>query len=304
MRAEARQGARASSTRQRAKVAELSMQAERRDTTSCSARAGRIARCSACRSIPRAARRVRACCSVSPGGPAEEAGLVRGDVIVALDGKPISGDQRRTRTGRPDARREAGTESEGARAARRQEQGLRRGGAADDGLRSGNRMFNVELPEMGAFAMGGTGAAVSSRSSGTSGGPSTTSSTDSSSRASRRNSARISARPTACSWSPRPENGALKLEDGDVIQSIDGRKPDDGAHALRILRSYKSGEKLNLSVLRQRKSVDARDHDAGASGSGRGHAIRDARADAGFAAHAAVAPVPAAPPSGGASTLE
>jgi hypothetical protein len=52
-----------------------------------------------------------------------------------------------------------------------------------------------------------------------------------------------------------PENGAFKLEDGDIIQSIDGRKPDDGAHALRILRSYQSGEKLSVSVLRQRKPV-------------------------------------------------
>jgi hypothetical protein len=52
-----------------------------------------------------------------------------------------------------------------------------------------------------------------------------------------------------------PENDALKLEDGDVIQTIDGRKPDDGTHALRILRSYSSGEKLNLKVLRQRKPI-------------------------------------------------
>ena len=52
-----------------------------------------------------------------------------------------------------------------------------------------------------------------------------------------------------------PDNSAFKLEDGDVIQAIDGRKPEDGAHALRILRSYKSGEKLSLSVLRQRKPL-------------------------------------------------
>jgi hypothetical protein len=52
-----------------------------------------------------------------------------------------------------------------------------------------------------------------------------------------------------------PEDAAFKLEDGDVIQSIDGRKPDDGAHALRILRSYKSGEKLTIGVLRQRTPV-------------------------------------------------
>jgi hypothetical protein len=53
-----------------------------------------------------------------------------------------------------------------------------------------------------------------------------------------------------------PENAVFKLEDGDVIQSIDGRKPDDGAHAMRILRSYQSGEKLSLNVLRQRKPMN------------------------------------------------
>jgi serine protease Do len=52
-----------------------------------------------------------------------------------------------------------------------------------------------------------------------------------------------------------PDNDAFKLEDGDVIQSIDGRKPDDGTHAMRILRSYGAGEKVNLSVLRQRKPL-------------------------------------------------
>ena len=52
-----------------------------------------------------------------------------------------------------------------------------------------------------------------------------------------------------------PDNAAFKLEDGDVIQSIDGRKPEQGVDAFRILRSYKSGEKLNLQVLRQRKPM-------------------------------------------------
>ena len=52
-----------------------------------------------------------------------------------------------------------------------------------------------------------------------------------------------------------PDKEDFKLEDGDVIQSIDGRKPDNGAHAMRILRSYRSGEKVNLNVLRQRKPL-------------------------------------------------
>jgi S1-C subfamily serine protease len=50
---------------------------------------------------------------------------------------------------------------------------------------------------------------------------------------------------------PSPE---LKLEEGDVITAIDGRQPQSGAHALRILRSYQPGEKLKLSILRMRKA--------------------------------------------------
>lgn len=37
-----------------------------------------------------------------------------------------------------------------------------------------------------------------------------------------------------------PRDGEfLKLQDGDVILSIDGRVPEDGSHAARILRSYR-----------------------------------------------------------------
>lgn len=53
-----------------------------------------------------------------------------------------------------------------------------------------------------------------------------------------------------------PEGGALKLEDGDVILSIDGRKPSNGSHATRILRSYQPGEKVNMRVMRQKKAIN------------------------------------------------
>ena len=43
-----------------------------------------------------------------------------------------------------------------------------------------------------------------------------------------------------------PEEEGLKLQDGDVILSIDGRKPTSGSHATRILRSYQPGEKLTM----------------------------------------------------------
>jgi C-terminal processing protease CtpA/Prc len=243
--------------------------------------------------------------SVSPGGPAEEAGLVRGDVIVALDGKPISGEH----AGRVLVDRMRDVKPEQKVKVR-----VLRSGKNKDfvvvarpmmGSGPGHRMFNVELPERGAFAMGGpvggefpvvrqfrrafhnefNGLELASITP--------------------KLGAYFGATDGVLVVSA-PENGALKLEDGDVIQSIDGRKPGDGAHALRILRSYKSGEKLNLSVLRQRKSValaitmperPATDEDM----------LRPVPMMAPMPAlppTPSVAPAPAVPSSGGVSTLE
>jgi hypothetical protein len=52
------------------------------------------------------------------------------------------------------------------------------------------------------------------------------------------------------------EGDFLKLQDGDVILSIDGRVPENGAHATRILRSYQPGEKIQLKIMRQKKPLD------------------------------------------------
>jgi len=52
-----------------------------------------------------------------------------------------------------------------------------------------------------------------------------------------------------------PKSEAFDLHDGDVIQSIDGREPKDVRHALRILGSYQSGEKLKLGIMRDKKKV-------------------------------------------------
>ncbi len=52
-----------------------------------------------------------------------------------------------------------------------------------------------------------------------------------------------------------PRSPEIKLEEGDVIVDIDGRTPQNGAHAMRILRSYQPGEKVTLNVLRDRKPV-------------------------------------------------
>jgi C-terminal processing protease CtpA/Prc len=53
-----------------------------------------------------------------------------------------------------------------------------------------------------------------------------------------------------------PADGTLKLEDGDVILAIDGRQPTSGSHATRILSSYQPGEKLTLRIIRQHKTLE------------------------------------------------
>ena len=50
-----------------------------------------------------------------------------------------------------------------------------------------------------------------------------------------------------------PSDSAAPLKAGDVIVTIDGRKPQSAAHAHRILGSYEDGEKAKLEVLRKRK---------------------------------------------------
>ncbi len=52
-----------------------------------------------------------------------------------------------------------------------------------------------------------------------------------------------------------PPHGALGLQDGDVILSIGGRMPVDSAHVIRILASYDPGEKITLEVLRLHRRI-------------------------------------------------
>jgi len=47
-----------------------------------------------------------------------------------------------------------------------------------------------------------------------------------------------------------PKDERIGLEDGDVILEIDGRRPKDAAHAVRILGSYGEGERLTVKIQR------------------------------------------------------
>jgi C-terminal processing protease CtpA/Prc len=53
-----------------------------------------------------------------------------------------------------------------------------------------------------------------------------------------------------------PSDDTLKLQDGDVILAIDGREPTSSSHIARILGSYQPGEKLTLRVMRDQKVQD------------------------------------------------
>ncbi len=53
-----------------------------------------------------------------------------------------------------------------------------------------------------------------------------------------------------------PTETGLDLEDGDVIVAIDGREPKTVQHAMRILRSYEAGESLRLDLMRDRRKLD------------------------------------------------
>ncbi|MXW44545.1 MAG: PDZ domain-containing protein [Gammaproteobacteria bacterium] len=51
-----------------------------------------------------------------------------------------------------------------------------------------------------------------------------------------------------------PENEDIGLEDGDVIRKIGGRTFRDARQATRILRSYEPGEEVELEVMRHKRS--------------------------------------------------
>jgi S1-C subfamily serine protease len=54
-----------------------------------------------------------------------------------------------------------------------------------------------------------------------------------------------------------PDDDSLGLEAGDVILAIDGREVREPSHAMRILRSYKPDEELTLDIVRHGRSQSA-----------------------------------------------
>ncbi len=52
-----------------------------------------------------------------------------------------------------------------------------------------------------------------------------------------------------------PGDSTLPLKGGDVILAIGGRKPTSPSHAMRILRSYDAGETVSIDILRKQKRM-------------------------------------------------
>ncbi len=50
-----------------------------------------------------------------------------------------------------------------------------------------------------------------------------------------------------------PREGLTGLQSGDVILTIDGRKPTSPSHALRIMRSYTDGESMKVELMRDKR---------------------------------------------------
>ena len=182
--------------------------------------------------------------SVSPGGPAAEAGVKAGDVIVAIEAQPVT-------TGRELVRA-----MESIEPGEKVELGLKRDGktlklAVEP--RPLDRMFIAGTPALRAvpalpalpmveplpfdgemhWLLGGWGDAEFVTLTPRLG--------------------RYFGADKGVLVARAPDDASIGLQDGDVIVSIGGREPQNGPHAMRILRSYQPGESVELKILRDRR---------------------------------------------------
>lgn len=182
---------------------------------------------------------------VTPGGPAEAAGLESGDVITRIDEIELGGDAQRS----PEAwlveyldRLEPGTEVSLTYRRDGQEHEVsvttEALGARAFGFRFGDEGFDLRIPRLPEAARAfrfGFGApdwadmelVMLSEELG-----------------------RYFGTTEGLLVVRAPEMDVLGLRDGDVILAIDGRDPRNPNHAMRILNSYAPGEALGLEIMR------------------------------------------------------
>lgn len=185
--------------------------------------------------------------SVSPGGPAADAGLKAGDVIVELDGKALKQDGSETprekllatmRDVKPDSKVSVRYVRDGKTA------------AATVVARRTDSMFAMPLRVPGIPIAPGFEPPVAfglMRSRGLFGSAELVALTPKLSQYFGTDKGLLVVRA--------PADSRLKLEDGDVIVDIDGRVPTSVSHAVRILASYQPTEKLKLNIVRMKKPM-------------------------------------------------
>ena len=185
--------------------------------------------------------------SVSPGGPAAEAGVKAGDIIVAIEAKPVT-------TGRELVRA-----MEAIEPGEKVQLGLKRDGKPVN--------LAVEARELDRAFIAGTPALPAVRPlpalpalppvmhefegdmhwllGGWSDAELVTLTPD---------LGRYFGADKGVLVARAPGEASFGLKDGDVIVSIGGREPQSGTHAMRILRSYQPGESVELRILRDRRA--------------------------------------------------
>lgn len=184
--------------------------------------------------------------SVSPGGPAEEAGLRPGDVIIAVGDQALRADQHRTAEQQflslmHDVKPDTPVSLQYLRDAKTQtlqvtpeslstlvEPWVRAARAFDGGERDVLLMTRRGVGGFGAAELVGVSPGLGKYFGTTEG--------------------------LLVVRAPRDQR--LQLQDGDVILDIDGRVPRSVGHAYEILNSYHAGEKLKLHVIRQQRRIE------------------------------------------------
>jgi C-terminal processing protease CtpA/Prc len=184
--------------------------------------------------------------SVSPGGPAEDAGLKAGDVITELNGKALK------RDGEDSAREKLLKGMRDVKPGEKVALTYRRDGKVAKvnvvAEPLGDRVFTRAVPAPGMHGMVNFMPNMAfMRAEGVFGSAELVPLTPKLGQYFGTEEGLLVVRA--------PMDSRLKLEDGDVIVDIDGRTPSNPAHALRILSSYQAGEKLKLNVLRTKKRM-------------------------------------------------
>ncbi|HEV2229987.1 MAG TPA: PDZ domain-containing protein [Steroidobacteraceae bacterium] len=177
---------------------------------------------------------------VSPGGPAADAGIRTGDVIVAVNGTEVKGENpvrqvmRLMRAVKPDGKVSVRV--------------LREGSAREFTLiaRAAPEYFLAHFPDFGPELLPGPRGPLLMH------GPLM----DMELATLTPQLGRYFGSDKGVLVVRAAPDGALKLEDGDVILAIDGRAPSSGSHATRILASYQPGEKITLRIVRMHKTLE------------------------------------------------